>query len=429
MLSIWELLVISSIILALFVIAGIIRVVLLSGRSSSNRGSPDGPVSPGSTLAAGTEPSRDTASPRSDPKLRGPVPTDVSNHGIAAGYVLGDPDRQRLDLLDDVFDHIDHAVAVSDGTGTRVFMNAAAQRLQESRDGGLLIDGAMRDLLALAIDGRPVEREVDLFGPPARTFVVSARPLDGHHGSGAMAIAEDVTIRRRIDSVRRDFVANISHELKSPVAAIGLLADMIVGERDPEIVDRLSERMVHESERMSNTIDDLLALANLEFAEDADLGEVGITDIVTEALERIAPTADRADIRIETDIRVEGSIRCDRRQVVSALHNLLDNAVKYSPESGRVELQVHRSDTVGMIEFIVRDEGAGIPRRDQDRIFERFYRVDRARSRATGGTGLGLTIVRHVADNHGGDVSVESHEGVGSTFVLRIADAAHGVPG
>lgn len=337
------------------------------------------------------------------------------------GDSKADQAARRMDRLEDVFDHIDHAVAVVDETGSQVFMNAAARRLHESRDGGLLVDGAIRELLAEAVAGSTVEREVDVFGPPARIFIVTARPLDGPHGRGAMAIAEDVTSQRRTDSVRRDFVANISHELKSPVAAIGLLADMIVGESDPEIIERLSSRMVHEAERMSNTIDDLLVLANIEFAEDAEFVDVEVEELVSESLERVSATAERAGIAITPVVGVTGEMRCDRRQVVSALHNLLDNAIKYSDESGTVAIEVRPSDVPGMIDFMVRDEGAGIPRRDQDRIFERFYRVDRARSRATGGTGLGLAIVRHVADNHGGDVSVESHEGVGTTFVLRIA--------
>lgn len=430
MLSIPELVVIGSVIVVLFVAGAIVRLARMRGRSSSRTrgGGADGtPAVAGSDRTGGIGSRSSGSKDRATPEPRQPA---RGHRLVPGGGAADDSERLRLGLLDDAFDQIDHAVVVVDGRGRRVLMNAAARRLRESRDGGLLVDAAMKELSEQVLTtGGPLEREVEVFGPPARTFVVTVRALDRGDGSGAMAIAEDVTIRRRVDSVRRDFVSNISHELKSPVAAIGLLADMIVGERDPEILDRLSARMVHESDRMNDTIDDLLALANLEFEDGGDFDDVRVADLVAEALERIAPAADRAGVRIETEMGSEGPIRCDRRQIVTALHNLLDNAVKYSGDSGMVELGVRPSDPPGMTEFVVRDDGVGIPRRDQDRIFERFYRVDRARSRATGGTGLGLTIVRHVADNHGGDVSVESREGAGSTFVLRIADIAPGSTG
>lgn len=400
MLSFSELLVIGVVIVVVFSAAAVLRMVLMHGRGDV-RTSPPRPES-----------SRVDVTPSV-----GAEPATVAVHD------------ERLERLEDVFDHIDHAVVVVDESGRRTFMNAAASRLRDSRDGGLLVQDVIEELLDRALAGEDVTQEVDLFGPPARSFMVSARPLRSAHGSGAVVTAEDVTLRRRTDSVRRDFVANISHELKSPVAAMGLLAEMINGETDTETVERLAARIAHEAERMGDTIDDLLVLANIEFAEDARFEEVGISKIISETLERVSTTADRAGIRIETPIDPPGTIVCDRRQMVSALHNLIDNAIKYSPESGRVRVDVVRDDPAGTVEFVVTDDGPGIPRRDLDRVFERFYRVDRGRSRATGGTGLGLAIVRHVADNHGGSVEVESHEGVGSTFTLRVEVAPPAPPG
>lgn len=410
MLRISELAVVATVVVTLFLIAGVARLVLLNRRV--------GPV-----VNSG-RPTPATKSARPVVAL-----VDESDSTPVGGAVPTGTGTDLLERLEDAFDHIDHAVVVVDGSGVPVFTNVVAHRLRDSRDGGLLVHDAMRELLARAVEGVESEQEVELFGPPKRTFIISARPLTSGQVTGAVATAEDVTMRRRTDSVRRDFVANISHELKSPVAAMGLLAETISGETDPEVVARLASRIVHEAERMGNTIDDLLVLANIEFAEDARFDDAEIETIVADALERVAATAEQAGTTVDPEIGFSGSILCDRRQLVSALHNLIDNAIKYSPPSGHVGLVVRRDQSTGMVEFVVTDEGPGIPTRDQDRVFERFYRVDRGRSRETGGTGLGLAIVRHVADNHGGDVDVESQEGVGSTFTLRVSEVPPGAAG
>jgi two-component system sensor histidine kinase SenX3 len=241
----------------------------------------------------------------------------------------------------------------------------------------------------------------------------------GVAGGGAYALVDDVTERRRIDAVRTDFVANISHELKTPVGALAVLAETLVDETDPAVVTRIVDRMLEESHRASRTIDDLLELSRIELGDEQHRDEVEAAEVVRGAVDRAAGLAERRDIRIDAptsgpSIRVVG----DRRQLVSAVGNLVENAVKYSESGGHVQVSAAASD--GWVEFTVVDHGVGIPARDLDRIFERFYRVDKARSRGTGGTGLGLSIVRHVATNHGGEVLVTSREGEGSTFVLRI---------
>lgn len=333
-----------------------------------------------------------------------------SEHGLA-------------DRLRDAFDHIDQAVVIADGDGAEVFANAAAENLRDSRDGRVLVESAASEMLRAALGGRSGTQEVDLVGPPARTFAISAQPLDGPGGTGALVVVEDITMQKVTDTVRRDFVANISHELKSPIGAMGLLADLIHQEEDPEVISRLASRMVAEAERASRTVDDLLELASIEFAGQVDFSAVPACSLVTEALERIAPVANQARVEIRLVDEFAADIVCDRLQMVSAIYNLVDNAVKYSPTGSVVEVVIRPSSQPGRVEFAVADTGVGIPRRDQDRIFERFYRVDRARSRGTGGTGLGLAIVRHVANNHGGEVTVASTEGVGTTFTLTIAVA------
>lgn len=316
-------------------------------------------------------------------------------------------------------DQIEQGVVVCDGEGVDLFRNRVAQGYAEARDGLVLVEAAVQEALTEARTGRSVRREIDLFGPPAQSFLVAAYPVAD--GEGALALVEDRSLERRTETVRRDFVANISHELKTPIGALGLLAETIRDEPDLDVVERLSSRMISEADRASRTVDDLLELSRIEFGDDAEMAEVTLAEVVGEAVGRIASAAEHADIalRVEADplVRVLG----DRRQLVSAVFNLLDNAVKYSAEGGEVVVRAGADGGIARLE--VSDDGVGIPRRDLDRVFERFYRVDRARSRGTGGTGLGLAIVRHVASNHGGEVSVESTEGVGSTFTLTIPAA------
>jgi two-component system sensor histidine kinase SenX3 len=203
------------------------------------------------------------------------------------------------------------------------------------------------------------------------------------------------------------------------VGALGLLAETLLAEDDPAVARRLAERMLAEAFRVGRTIDDLLELSRIEADEAAAREDLPVRRLIGEAVDRVRGAAEQRDIRIEVDeppARLE--VRGDRRQLVSATYNLLENAVKYSEAGSSIQV---RARTDGRwVDLAVQDHGMGIPRRDLERVFERFYRVDRARSRETGGTGLGLAIVRHVANNHAGEVRVDSREGEGSTFTLRL---------
>jgi two-component system sensor histidine kinase SenX3 len=313
---------------------------------------------------------------------------------------------------------IPQGVVICDEAGQVVFRNEAASGFFAARHSEALVEAAIDELLAGAVQGRRDTRSLELYGPPRRALDLSAVPIEGGR-SGALIVVQDVSERRRLDAVRRDFVANISHELKTPVGALGLLAETLLDESDPEIVRRLSARMVHEALRVGRTIDDLLELSRIEARELPAREPVPVRLALAEARDRMLPAAEQRDVHIGVD---EPSARLtvlgDRRQLVSALSNLLDNAVKYSDPGSDVNL---RASTDGKtVDLIVEDHGIGIPAADLERVFERFYRVDRARSRDTGGTGLGLAIVRHVAGNHDGDVHVTSREGQGSTFTLRL---------
>ena len=322
---------------------------------------------------------------------------------------------------------IPQGVVVYDEDGTIAYRNDVASGYLTARHGEALVEEAIAGLAAEATDGSdvtddaPGARTVELFGPPRRTLVLSALRLEDRDDQhiGALVVIDDVTDRRRLEAVRRDFVANISHELKTPVGALGLLAETLLAEDEPAVFRRLAERMVTEAFRVGRTIDDLLALTQIEADEVGMRDEVPVHLFIAEAVERVRPAAEQQGITIEVaEPPPRLVVLGDRRQLVSATYNLLENAVKYSDPGSVVQV---RARTDGRwIDLAVADHGIGIPRRDLERVFERFYRVDRARSRETGGTGLGLAIVRHVASNHAGDVRVESLEGEGSTFTLRL---------
>ena len=448
-------------------------------------------------------------------------------------------------------DTFPQGVVLCDETGTVVYRNARANALMTSRHGDPIAAQAVTELLEDAWDHGSAERTLDLYGPPRRTLTVRARLIDdGRRPLGVIAMIEDVSERRRLEEIRRDFVANVSHELKTPMGALGLLAETLVAEPDVEVARRLANRIHLEAFRVSRIIDDLLDLSRIESEETPPREPVLVNLVMAEAVERVRATADQRGITItlsEPDPPV--AVLGDRRQLVSAMHALIENAVTYSydgstvavsgqlatadvdeggnpvrpereveaastaasttasttasvgnqvrsereveaastaastlvgapsgaaggtppptpPAAGtsgggaaagapapseagsgassfrpeplgegtdasvapdrhdtlphRREGAAGRHTTRGTVRLSVVDHGVGIPSRDLDRIFERFYRVDLGRSRETGGTGLGLSIVRHVASNHQGWVEVESREGEGSTFTLVL---------
>ena len=319
--------------------------------------------------------------------------------------------------LDSVLNAIPLGVVVTDEQGNIVLGSHVVAGVEILRHIDVLVNEAAERIIKKSREiGSAVRETLELFGPPPRTLVIEARPLEGLK---SIAIIEDISERTRIDAVRTDFVANISHELKTPVGALSILADTIRDEDDLKVIHRLSSKMVKEANRMAKTIDDLLELSRIELDVSAVLEPVSIFSVIAESIDRMAYFAAQAGISIVSQLpEADCVVKGDRLQLVSAVSNLVDNAVKYSEKGDKVTVRVSPGDAA--IDISVSDEGIGIPQSDIDRIFERFYRVDRARSRGTGGTGLGLSIVRHVMNNHGGSVNVTSQEGEGSTFVLTL---------
>jgi two-component system, OmpR family, sensor histidine kinase SenX3 len=267
------------------------------------------------------------------------------------------------------------------------------------------------------------EVPVPRLGGRTTSFAVRVAPLGAAIGGGGLVLllAEDQTESRRVDEVKRDFVANTSHELKTPVGALALLAETIEDAADDaEAVRRFASKMRQEAQRLTNLVQDLITLSRIQAVEPVpDPGPVALDTVVAEAVDRCRMRANARGITLASVGSRGLSVLGDEDLLVTALRNLLENAVAYSPEKTRVVITTRKTPE-GHAELSVADQGIGIPERDLERIFERFYRVDPARSRATGGTGLGLAIVKHVMAAHNGKVTVRSVEGAGSTFTLYI---------
>jgi len=312
-------------------------------------------------------------------------------------------------------DRIPMGLLIADSSGEVVYQNRTVRRLASDARTRSLLNATVRDVLSIAAEQETAERELALVGPPPRHILVTGRESP----DGFVAVIEDISERHRIDAVRRDFVANLSHELKSPLGAMALLAETLVDEHDLDVRENLLGRVNQEALRVGRLVDDLLDLSRLEADHTPHLTDVRIVGVVEAAVEQVLPLAKDRDIAVNVDSSVcDVTLLCDAQQLSRALLNLLENAVKYSDVGGLVEVAANVADMY--VTVLVKDSGMGIPADDLERIFERFYRVDRARSRATGGTGLGLAIVRHVMENHCGEVLVSSHEGRGSTFSLQF---------
>lgn len=326
----------------------------------------------------------------------------------------------RVDLLRLSLDALTSGVVVTDGAGRVLVKNRPAGAITDRPHEQSLVEAALTELLASALQGDRVERELEVFGPPSRMLFVHAVPITADAQTiGALAVIEDVSEHHRIEKTRRDFVANLSHELRTPFGAVSLLGEMLVDEPDVAVRKQLTDRLLIEVDRMSGTIDDLLELSRIESTTQSCDESVHMQTVVDEALERTRVAAEMAEIDVgsigpDEPIIISGN----RDQLVTALVNLVENAIKYSSAGDSISVRSRADNDV--ITLVVQDSGRGIPARDLDRIFERLYRVDRARRSTTGGTGIGLSIVRHVAINHGGTVVVTSFEGDGSTFTMTL---------
>ncbi|WP_306482653.1 sensor histidine kinase [Corynebacterium riegelii] len=258
-------------------------------------------------------------------------------------------------------------------------------------------------------------------GSRIRNVSVVVKPLTLTHNSYVIAYCTDESENVRMEAARRDFVANVSHELKTPVGGMSLLAEALMQDPgDADMVEHFGEKLLKESHRMGEMITDLINLSKLQGAEALpEMVPVSIDAVIDEAIERNHVSAENHDIVLTRGATTGVEVMGDRALLVAAVSNLVSNAINYSPNGKQVSIsqKVVRENVVLVR---VTDRGIGIAPEDQKRVFERFYRVDKARSRSTGGTGLGLAIVKHVVANHGGNIKLWSRPGTGSTFTIEL---------
>ncbi|WP_265443527.1 sensor histidine kinase [Flexivirga meconopsidis] len=349
------------------------------------------------------------------------------DHAPAARMTPPEPLSPLASPAVDVLDALRSVAMVIDASDKVVRSSASAQALGLVRDAELShaqLRGLVRDVRRDA-DVREVELDVARgpLGQGRLTIGVRVAPLSQQH---VLVLVEDRTHSRRVEETRRDFVVNVSHELKTPVSGLTLLAEAMDDARDdPDAVHRFAGRMHVETSRLARLVQEIIELSRLQVADTLD--EPVLVDVrasVRDAVDHLQVVAADRDIEISTALGDQSQpayVYGDGNLITTAVRNLVENALNYSDAGTRVGVTVQPGPD--LITLVVKDQGRGIPPADLDRVFERFYRVDAARSRRTGGTGLGLAIVKHVCANHGGEVSVWSEEGQGSTFTIRLPAA------
>ena len=312
-----------------------------------------------------------------------------------------------------------------------LFANSAAGRLFEflppSIEGRPLLevirDHTLEQAVAQVLQSRqPLSFEIEQQGESLRTLAVQVSPLPGSDEVGAVVVLHDNTELRRLETIRQEFIANVSHELKTPLSSIMAYTETLQRGAldDPEHREQFLSRIAEQGERLHNLIQDMLSLARIETAKQPfEIVAVDLAKIVQRCLEDYSPQAKAKSI----DLALTGDlpnvrVRADEEGMRVICSNLVDNAIKYTPDGGRVDLSWKVDD--GRVRVEVADTGLGIPRSDVARVFERFFRVDKARSRELGSTGLGLAIVKHLAQSFGGTVGVESQAGQGSRFWVEL---------
>ncbi|MCY7412622.1 MAG: two-component sensor histidine kinase [Salinibacterium sp.] len=359
----------------------------------------------------------------------------VAGAGVSAALVYAARRGRRAaavinatvpDGVDQVIEALESAGVVLDPSNNVVKASPGARSFGLVWNQALVHPELVRLVDRVRRNGEPVTEELNVsrgpFGDATLYLFVRVARLGARY---ILLIAEDRTESYRLDEVRRDFMANISHELKTPIGAVSLLAEALASAAgDPKQVRKFAAQLSTESERLARITREIIELSRLQ-SQDAltKADRVDIDNVVAIAIDQNRVVADSHRIRLVSGGDKHAEVYGDEALLAIALHNLISNAIQYSPDGSRVGIGVNSSD--GVVEIAVADQGVGIPEDELDRVFERFFRSDPARSRNTGGSGLGLSIVKHVVQNHGGDIRVWSQPGNGSTFTVRLPEASH----
>jgi signal transduction histidine kinase len=325
---------------------------------------------------------------------------------------------------EELLELIEEGVLTLDDSLTAIGANRAARMLLgtgQALPSRLPSDELSSIARRVVVDHLPVEDIVELRTPARMSLQVRVSYLD--ETGGVVMLLRDISEDQRSQRVRRQFVTHASHELKTPIAAIQVLAEAVTTavENDPSKARQFADSLLNEAQRLNMLVTDLLDLSRLEDPGTIANSIADLSAVATAELAQATPTAAAKAINVLATIDEAVIVRGDDSQLALMIRNLLDNAVRYTPHEGEISLEVRTEGEDAIVR--VSDTGVGIPLRDQARVFERFYRVDEGRSREQGGTGLGLAIVKHVADLHGGHVSVSSQLGEGSTFTVALPSA------
>ncbi len=310
--------------------------------------------------------------------------------------------------------------AVVDVASTAVLAASPPARSTGVVRGSVLVIGALRGLVAEAArDGEPRALDLEVQPEHGASTPLAVRVIPMADGT-ALLLGEDLSAERRFDLTRRDFVANVTHELKTPIGAISLLAEAVEESNDdPDAVERFAAKIQREAQRLNELVTRIIELSRLQASDPLHAAEpTDVDDLVADVLRASREFAAGRSVSLVVAGKAQCSVAADRAQLQAAVANLVDNAIAYSEPGSKVVISL--SVAQSQVAIRVSDTGRGIPAADLPRVFERFYRVDSGRGRNTGGTGLGLAIVKHVAETHGGQVSVWSELGKGSTFTIRL---------
>ena len=339
--------------------------------------------------------------------------------------ITTDAFRQQLIAA---LDSLNYGIAIYGQDDQLIHTNPYASSFLSGVHSGALIADAIDELFQTRDGQEVIDQELDVFDnshPSSvthsrkKTFYIILRELSIEGNQiGSVVTIEDISEQERLESVRRDFISNISHELKTPIGAIALLTETLLGEPDTDLVQKFAPNILQETERLSETIDDLLSLSRIEHGSTDSFNQIDILKCAEQAIDRVNTFAKQNEVTVLTSFPpAPVHLFGDELQLTSAFYNILENSVKYKRiNQGNVHLTVQQLDD--FIEVEISDNGIGIPTKDLDRIFERFYCVDRSHSGS--GVGLGLAIVRHVIVNHEGVIRIESTEGVGTTFFIQF---------
>jgi two-component system sensor histidine kinase SenX3 len=332
------------------------------------------------------------------------------------------PRREDPSILFDVLDQLDQDVLLLAPGDISLFTSPGIENLNIVKDGRILSPELLAIIRVVRRTGINQSGKIEVprgpIGEGVRELTVKVISLE--KDLQILVLLSDESEAERVHEVRRDFVANISHELKTPIGALSLLSEAVLSAKDePAAVEKFASRMQQEARRLTELVQEIINLSRLQDSDPLQIAEpLSVGELISEAVDQCQTTSEARKIRLSvsehTDVKVFG----DRDQLLMAIHNLIENAINYSPENTNVSIST--STEADIVTISVADQGIGIPESDLERIFERFYRVDPARSRETGGTGLGLSIVKHVAAKHGGEIKVWSSQNVGSTFAFRL---------